>query len=154
MYFQRPKFYSEMTPEEQAEARQRRQEEEEERERQWQEQMKQRQEAARQRYLIQQRLYENHTLFMQTEGLYVFDPDGSISSQELYDIYKSWCIREELPIKPAREFWLYLKEAAPRYRLTYSGNILNSQGKRCRGFRGIRALKDHTDTTDDTDILQ
>lgn len=152
MYLQSFKPFSQMTPEEQEEARRRRKEEDRERERQRQEQVRLLEEKNRRRWLLHQRLYENHRLFMETEGLYVLDPNGSISSQELYDIYRTWCIREELPIKPAREFWLYLKETAPEYRLTYSGNITNSSGKRCRGFRGIRALDPDTDRTDNTDI--
>ena len=154
MFFQGFKLYSQMTPEEKEEVKRRRQEEEMERERQQQERIQKMEEAARQRQLIRQRLYENDALFLKTEGLYVYDPQGSISSRELYDIYQNWCIREELPIKPPREFWLHIKEAAPRYRLTYSGNILDRNGKRCRGFRGIRALNDSTDNTDNTDILQ
>ena len=144
----RSMLFSQLPPMNLEELLNRRREKEQEWERQQQERMRLQEEEDRKQRLLQQRLYKNHILFMETEGLYVFDPNGSISSRELYELYKTWCIREELPIKPPREFWLYLKEAAPRYRLTYSGNIIDSRGKRCRGFRGIRAVTQNTDNSD------
>lgn len=149
MYFTRPKFYFEMTPEELEEARRRSEEKERQRQEQHQQQLREQEEINRQRHLHYMRLYHNHSLFLQTEGLYVLDPKGSISSQELYTIYQNWCIREKMPAKPPREFWLYIKQNAPEHGLTYSGNIIDSTGKRCRGFRGIRAIS-HTDNTDNT----
>jgi hypothetical protein len=151
-----------MTPEEKAEFLRREEQEEEERERQYQQKRRERDEQMRLWQLQQMRIYENHKLFLETEGLFVFDPNGSISSRELYGIYRNWCIREKLPIKPPREFWLYVKEKAPQHQLTYSGNIIDSKGSRCRGFRGICALPENreglpgnemasnTDNTDNT----
>lgn len=83
---------------------------------------------------------DNPRLFLNTKGLYAYDPFGSISSQELYAIYQDWCLREKLPLFSPREFWSRVKELAPSYCLRYSGQVLDSQGKRVRGFRGIRAL--------------
>lgn len=157
MYFQNPKYFWEMTPQERAEALLSRQQEEDERQKEWERRRQAylQEQAERERILHQEemRFHKNHKLFLETEGLYLYDPDGCISSQELYEIYKNWCIQEELPIKPPREFWLYLKENAPAYRLTYSGNIIDSKGKRSRGFRGIRALNLRTDITDHTDTV-
>lgn len=91
----------------------------------------------RQRYM---RMECNIALFLETEGLYVYDPDGRITSQELYAIYRNWCLEEEIPLHPAREFWLFVKEHASQYRLVYSLHIPNGNGKRVRGFYGIRPL--------------
>lgn len=86
------------------------------------------------------RTERNIELFLETPGLYVYDPMGKIPSQELYELYKNWCFEEKLPLKPAREFWLYVKEHASQYRLVYSVHIPNGMGKRVRGFYGIRPL--------------
>lgn len=101
---------------------------------------------AHQEALLQQRKQwclkhqDNPRLFLETKGLYAYDPFGSITSQELYAIYQDWCLREKLPLFSPREFWSSVKELAPSYQLRYSGQILDSRGKRVRGFRGIRVL--------------
>jgi len=79
-------------------------------------------------------------LFLDTEGLYTYDPFGTITSQELYTIYQDWCLKEGLPFFSPREFWREVKYLAPHYRMRYSGQILDHRGKRVRGFRGIRPL--------------
>lgn len=104
-------------------------------------------EEARQRQLYHMRLYDNSNLFLQTEGLYRYDPDGCISSQLLCRIYRNWCIREKIPIYPPRAFWLRVKESAPEYGLLYT-TLTGKDGKRCRGFRGICAVTEETESTD------
>ena len=84
--------------------------------------------------------HDNPRAFLETEGLYRYDPDGCISSQELYEIYRAWCIRNRLPLCTPREFWLDIKHLAPHYQLRYIGQVPDSREKRVRGFRGIRAL--------------
>lgn len=86
------------------------------------------------------RMYRNPELFLNTPGLYVYDPNGEITFRELYHLYKDWCLKEGLPLQPARAFWLYIKKHAPQCRLVYSGNIQTEDGKRARGFYGIRLL--------------
>lgn len=86
------------------------------------------------------RKFQNHQLFLETEGLYRYDPDGAITSQQLYTLYKDWCLREKLPLFTPRKFWQHVKEIAPRYQLRYCGQIRDSRGKYVRGFRGIRPL--------------
>ena len=78
--------------------------------------------------------------FLQEKPGFVYDPDGSITSRELYDAFKAWCRKEELPVKPAREFWLYARKHAFAYQMVYSQNVYNAAGKRVRGFRGLRKL--------------
>ena len=99
-----------------------------------------REEQDRLQALYRLRYNDNPSLFLQTEGLFCRDLEGSITSQELYAIYKDWCILEELPLSSPREFWQRIKGIAPYYQLSYSGQVLDSRGKRVRGFRGIRPL--------------
>lgn len=96
------------------------------------------------RYML---LEENISLFFQTEGLYVKDPEGKITSAELYNIYKRWCLSQNIPLHPSREFWLHAKNHAAQYRLVYSTYIPDQNGKRCRGFYGIRPLKEEENRT-------
>jgi len=84
------------------------------------------------------RMNRNMELFLKTPGLYAYDPEGRISSQELYAIYRRWCLKEELPLQTSRSFFLYVKKHASQYRLVYAGHIPDSTGKRVRGFYGIR----------------
>lgn len=113
---------------------------EEEQERQWEaECLRQEQRAQEHRKWI--RLLEyNMEVFWETEGLYRFDPEGRISSQKLYSLYKAWCIQKDLPLKPPRAFFLYTKQHASQYRLVYSMNIPAENGKHVRGFYGVREL--------------
>lgn len=103
---------------------------------------------AEQHRIYNMRMHHNPLLFLQTEGLYQYDPDGYISSQELYQIYRDWCIQEKLPISTPRSFWLRIKEYAPEYAMTYC-TITGKDGKRCRGFRGIRSIGNVTLETDE-----
>lgn len=103
----------------------------------WLEEERRRSEERHRRYM---RMENNITLFFQTEGLYVYDPSGRIPSGELYNLYKQWCIAENIPLHPPREFWLHAKKHAAEYRLVYATSIPDQTGKRCRGFYGIRPL--------------
>lgn len=96
-------------------------------------------EESRLRHLHFRRMEQNIALFWETPGLYVFDPEGRISSKELYQLYKQWCIQEKIPLRPEREFFLYTKKNASRLCLTHSTHIPCGQGKRLRGFRGVRS---------------
>ena len=135
-----------MSPEEREKAIQQeeeeRRQEEEQRERIRQQELEQWQ----RQYEARRLLYDNPKVFLETDGLYCYDPDGSISSQELYQIYRSWCIAKHIPIESPRTFWVRMREYGPTHALTYS-MVIGSNGKRCRGFRGIRALTEITDTT-------
>ena len=99
-----------------------------------------RQEQQRLRELQLRRIEDNIRLFLETPGLYAYDPMGKISSAQLYEIYSNWCLQEEIPIQPLRAFCLCVKKHASHYRLVYAGHIPDGNGKRVRGFRGIRQL--------------
>ena len=92
-------------------------------------------------------LEKNIVLFFQTKGLYTYDPEGKITSEELYHIYKQWCLDQEIPLHPPREFWLHAKNHASQYRIVYSTYIPDGNGKRCRGFWGIRPLNETEKST-------
>ena len=93
------------------------------------------------------RMNRNIELFLKTPGLYVYDPEGRISSRMLYTLYRQWCLAEQLPLQRPRSFFLYVKKHAPQYRLVYAGHIPDSTGKRVRGFYGIRPLSSSEDGT-------
>ena len=98
------------------------------------------QEQQRLKELQRRRIEDNIRLFLETPGLYAYDPMGKISSTQLYEIYSNWCLQEEIPIQPLRAFCLYVKKHASHYRLVYAGHIPDGNGKRVRGFQGIRQL--------------
>ena len=63
-----------------------------------------------------------------------FDADGTISSQELYERYRAWCIHERLAPDTIRTLCYRLKHGTYGVKAT----VLCKNGKQCRGFRGIR----------------
>ena len=91
----------------------------------------------RQRYF---RLQED-PLALFLEDAFQKDPVSSISSQELYDIYCSWCSKEHLPAVPIRSLCYYLKHKTNNAVLPCT---MMKEGKRCRGFRGIKAVTEVT----------
>lgn len=98
------------------------------------------QERQRLQELERRRIEDNIRMFLETPGLYVYDPLGKISSSQLYQLYTNWCLREQIPVQPLRAFCLYVKQHASSYRIVYAGHIPEDNGKRVRGFRGIRQL--------------
>ena len=111
------------------------------------EQMELEEQKAKERHHRYMLLEDNITLFFQTEGLYVYDPEGRITSGELYAIYKQWCFAQKIPLHPPREFWLHARNHAAQYQLVYSTYIPGPTGKRCRGFYGIRPLQEEEKST-------
>lgn len=120
---------------------------EEEQEQRRQEELERYQREAEERHHRYMLLHENIPLFFRTEGLYAYDPEGRITSQALYEIYKQWCLELKIPLQPPRAFWLHAKNNAPSYQLVYSVHIPDGTGKRSRGFYGIRALKEAEKST-------
>lgn len=76
--------------------------------------------------------------FMESEGYFRFDPNASVTSRQLYNVYKDWCGDNIHTPLSARSFWAYLNQNAEFYGLSYSNNISIGNGKRARGFRGMR----------------
>lgn len=80
--------------------------------------------------------------FLEQEDKTAFDPEGSISSQSLYALYKSWCRELKILEHTPRSFSLFLKKNAVKYNLVYSMNIPGPKGGHLRGYRGIRAKEE------------
>lgn len=95
--------------------------------------------------------------FLREADTICFVPDGMISSQQLYELYRNWVFQNNCPLKTLREFCLFVKKNAPQYRLVYSENIPAGNGKHVRGFRGICAASacnaDNTDNADNSQIV-
>ena len=77
-------------------------------------------------------------VFLEEKKGFCFDPQGMISSQELYDIYSSWCSAEGAAPMGIRALSWRLKHNCGCYPVLEI--TLTRNGRRCRGFRGIRAM--------------
>ena len=78
--------------------------------------------------------------FLESEGYIRLKADACTSSKELYEIYKMWCEENSLNAIKARGFSDALIANRRRYNLESTNNIVNSSGRRVRGFVGIEAL--------------
>ena len=78
--------------------------------------------------------------FLESEGYIRLKADACTSSKELYEIYKMWCEENSLNAIKARGFSDALIANQRRYNLEHTNNIINSSGRRVRGFVGIEAL--------------
>ena len=78
--------------------------------------------------------------FLESEGYIRLKADACTSSKELYEVYKLWCEENSLNAIKARGFSDALIANQRRYNLESTNNIVNSSGRRVRGFVGIEAL--------------
>ena len=78
--------------------------------------------------------------FMESEGYIRLKADASISSKELYEIYRMWCEENSLPSLKARSFSDSVVANLSRYNLEHTNKITNSAGRRVWGFMGIEAI--------------
>ena len=78
--------------------------------------------------------------FLESEGYIRLKADACTSSKELYEVYKMWCEENSLNAIKARGFSDALIANRRRYNLESTNNIVNSSGRRVRGFVGIEAL--------------
>ena len=78
--------------------------------------------------------------FLESEGYIRLKADACTSSKELYEVYKMWCEENSLNAIKARGFSDALIANQRRYNLESTNNIVNSFGRRVRGFVGIEAL--------------
>ena len=103
------------------------------------------------RFTVSQRAQENMNAavsdgnnvvdFMAAEDYIRLKADMTVSSKELYAVYRLWCEDNALnPLSP-RSFSSYLIENADRYNLEPSNNIYLGDNKRVRGFFGIEVLQ-------------
>ena len=78
--------------------------------------------------------------FLESEGYIRLKADACTSSKELYEVYKMWCEENSLNAIKSRGFSDALIANQRRYNLESTNNIINSSGRRVRGFVGIEAL--------------
>ena len=77
---------------------------------------------------------------VESEGYIRLKADACTSSKELYEVYRMWCEENSLNAIKARGFSDALIANQRRYNLESTNNIVNSSGRRVRGFVGIEAL--------------
>ena len=78
--------------------------------------------------------------FLESEGYIRLKADACTSSKELYEVYKMWCEENSLNAIKSRGFSDALIANQRRYNLESTNNIVNSSGRRVRGFIGIETL--------------
>ena len=78
--------------------------------------------------------------FMESRGYVVRSPEASISSKKLYEVYRMWCEENSLTPLKSRSFSDAMVANAVRFGLEYCNNVVNTEGRRVRGFKGIQAI--------------
>ena len=78
--------------------------------------------------------------FMESEGYIRLKADASISSKELYEIYRMWCEENSLAPLKSRSFSDAMVANAKKFNLEHCNNITNSAGRRVWGFMGVEAV--------------
>ena len=76
--------------------------------------------------------------FMNSEGYFRFDDQGTASSRALYGVYKDWCDDNAVTPMSSGSLIQYLNQNQSRFGLIYSTNISIGNGRRARGYQGIR----------------
>ena len=78
--------------------------------------------------------------FLESDGYIRLKADSSISSKDLYAIYRMWCDENSLMPLKARSFSDAVVANAQRYNLEHCNNVTNPAGRRVWGFMGIEAV--------------
>ena len=78
--------------------------------------------------------------FLESDGYIQLKADASISSKDLYSIYRMWCDENGLSPLKARSFSDALVVHAGKYNLEHCNNVTNPAGRRVWGFMGIEAM--------------
>ena len=76
--------------------------------------------------------------FMNSEGYFRFDSQGTASSRALYGVYRDWCDDNAVTPMSSTSLIQYLNQNQSRFGLIYSTNIPIGNGRRARGYQGIR----------------
>ena len=78
--------------------------------------------------------------FLESEGYIRLKADCTISSKELYEIYRMWCEENNLTPLKRRSFSESVIANQNKYNLEYCNKITNAAGRRVWGFFGIEAV--------------
>ena len=76
--------------------------------------------------------------FMDSTDYFIFDPQGSSPSNDLFSCYLQFCNDNLFPSLPSKTFINQIHNLEGKYNLRYCNNVLNRFGKRVWGFSGIR----------------
>ena len=76
--------------------------------------------------------------FMDSKDYFIFDPQGSSPSNDLFSCYLQFCNDNLFPSLSSKTFINQIHNLEGKYHLRYCNNILNRLGKRVWGFSGIR----------------
>lgn len=80
----------------------------------------------------------NMKAFLESEGYIAFETGARCTTEALYSTYAGWCAdNAEKPLATIT-FSQYLNENAEELGIERCRNIINSRGKRVRGFIGLR----------------
>ncbi len=80
--------------------------------------------------------------FLESEGYIRLKADCTISSKDLYEIYRMWCEENNLIPLKRRSFSESVIANQSKYNLEYCNKITNAAGRRVWGFFGIERLPD------------
>ena len=78
--------------------------------------------------------------FLESEGYIRLKADCTISSKDLYEIYRMWCEENNLTSLKRRSFSESVIANQSKYNLEYCNKITNAAGRRVWGFFGIEAI--------------
>ena len=78
--------------------------------------------------------------FLESEGYIRLKADCTISSKDLYEIYRMWCEENNLTPLKRRSFSDSVIANQSKYNLEYCNKITNAAGRRVWGFFGIEAI--------------
>ena len=78
--------------------------------------------------------------FLESEGYIRLKADCTISSKDLYGIYRMWCEENNLTPLKRRSFSDSVIASQTKYNLEYCNKITNAAGRRVWGFFGIEAI--------------
>ena len=95
----------------------------------------------------------NCLAFLDSEGYIRRKADASISSRDLYILYRLWCDENGcIPMKP-RTFSDAVIANSGRYNLEHINNVTNAAGRRVWGFLGMEAAVQPEKYSRDNDFL-
>ena len=95
----------------------------------------------------------NCLAFLDSEGYIRRKADASISSRDLYILYRLWCDENVcIPMKP-RTFSDAVIANSGRYNLEHTNNVTNAAGRRVWGFLGMEAAVQPEKYSRDNDFL-
>ena len=79
--------------------------------------------------------------FMNSEGYFRFKADSTVSSRDLYDVYKQWCEDNALNSLAQKSLTGFLRQNEHKYNLEYTNKVNIGGGRLARGFWGIELIQ-------------